>query len=339
MDIITTHINADFDALASMIAAKKLYPDAVLAFPGGQEKSIRDYLLHSAMYVLDIRKAGSIPLEKVTRLILVDIRQAGRIGRFEPLCTKKGIAIHLYDHHPSSPDDIQGALEHIYPYGSTTAIMCRILKERQIVLTPDEATILMLGIYEDTGNLTFISTTQEDYAAAAYLLSQGANLNVVSDMLIKELTADQVELLHELIENACMHTIHGIDVLVTKATSACYVGDFAVLVHKLKNMERVNSLFALANMEDRIYLVGRSRIQEVNVHEILHEFGGGGHATAASATVHHMTLMQVEQRLLQILQDTIAPVKVAKDFMSSPVKTIAVGESLEKASELLTRYN
>jgi len=34
MDVITTHINADFDSLASMMAAKKLYPQAILVFPG-----------------------------------------------------------------------------------------------------------------------------------------------------------------------------------------------------------------------------------------------------------------------------------------------------------------
>lgn len=33
MDVIATHINADFDCLGSMIAAKRLYPDAVLVFP------------------------------------------------------------------------------------------------------------------------------------------------------------------------------------------------------------------------------------------------------------------------------------------------------------------
>jgi tRNA nucleotidyltransferase (CCA-adding enzyme) len=339
MDVITTHINADFDALASMLAAKKLYPDAVLAFPGAQEKSIKDFLLKSAMYLLDIEKASKIPLEKIKRLILVDIRQASRIGKFASLCKKQGVEIYIYDHHPSSPDDIKGALEVIKPYGSTTTIMCQILKEKQIEITPDEATVLMLGIYEDTGNLTFSSTTVEDYNIAAYLLSQGANLNIVSDMVVKELTADQISILNELIENSFVHTIHGVDVMITKASSDSYVGDFAVLVHKLKNIGNVNVLFALANMDDRIYIVARSRIQEVNVGEILCEFGGGGHATAASATIHDITLTQVEQKLLRILKDTIKPVKVAKDFMASPVKTIDSNESLEKASGVLTRYN
>ncbi len=339
MKLITTHINADFDALGSMIAAKKLYPEAVLAFPGGQEKTIRNFLLNSAMYMLDIEKASRISLDKVTSLILVDIRQAGRLGKFAPLCGRTGVDIHIYDHHPSAPDDVKGTLEVVHPYGSTTTIMCTILRERHIEITPDEATIMMLGIYEDTGSLTFSSTTEEDFRAAAYLLSQGASLNIVADMVIKDLTADQVSVLNELIENASVHTFNGIDVMISHALCPGYVGDFAVLVHKLKNMENVNVLFAMANMDDRIYIVGRSRIQDVNAGEVLAAFGGGGHATAASATVHDMTLTQVEQKLFVAVEQSIRPVKVARDFMVSPVKTIDLAETLDAASRILTRYN
>lgn len=339
MEIITTHINADFDALGAMIAAKKIYPEAVLAFPGGQEKTIRNFLLNSAMYMLDIEKASKISVDRVTRLILVDIRQASRLGKFAPLCGRAGVDIHIYDHHPPAPDDVKGSHEVVQPYGATTTIMCSILRERQIDITPDEATVMMLGIYEDTGSLTFSSTTQEDFKAAAYLLSQGANLNIVADMVIKDLTADQVSVLNDLIENASVHTFHGVDVMITRAQSSGYVGDFSMLVHKLKNMENVNVLFALANMDDRIYIVGRSRIQEVNAAEVLAVFGGGGHTTAASATVHDMTLTQVEQKLISVIQQYIRPVKVARDFMVSPVKTIDLGETLDTASSLLTRYN
>ncbi len=51
MDVISTHINADFDAVASMIAAKKFYPDAVVVFPGSQEKSVRDFLSTSRVMI------------------------------------------------------------------------------------------------------------------------------------------------------------------------------------------------------------------------------------------------------------------------------------------------
>ena len=44
MDIITSHIGADFDSLAAMVATKRLHPEAVLVFPGAQETSVRRYL-------------------------------------------------------------------------------------------------------------------------------------------------------------------------------------------------------------------------------------------------------------------------------------------------------
>ena len=34
MEVITTHVNADFDYLASMVAAAKFYPEAKLVFAG-----------------------------------------------------------------------------------------------------------------------------------------------------------------------------------------------------------------------------------------------------------------------------------------------------------------
>jgi len=339
MELITTHINADFDALASMIAASKLYPGAVMAFSGAQEKSIRDFLLHSAAYALDIRKLSKIDLDDVTRLILVDIRQAGRIGKLSSLCARSGVEIHVYDHHPPSSDDVRGSLEVIEPCGSTTAIMCRLLRERGLGVSPEEATIMMLGIYEDTGNLTFPSTTESDFRAAAFLLGQGANLNVVADLVIKELNAEQVSMLNQLIENSYMKRFHGIDVMFASASSNTYIDDFAVLAHKLKNMSSVNALFAMANMDDRIYIVGRSRLKEVNVGEVLGAFGGGGHATAASATVHDMTLVQIEQELHHMLENSIVPAARARDVMAAPVKTIAPGSTLQEASSMLTRYN
>ena len=339
MEVITTHINADFDALASMLAAKKLYPNAILAFPGSQEKNIRDFLLQSTVYLFEIYRTAKIDISKIKRLILVDIRQAGRIGKFGAICRSPDVDVHIYDHHPESPDDITGSKEIIKPYGSTTTIMCEIIKRKGLEITADEATVMMLGIYEDTGSLTFSSTTINDFAAASFLLSSGASLNVVSDMIVRELTAEQIVILNELVENSQIKTINGIDIMISRASSDTYVGDFAVLVHKFKNMGNINVLFAIANMDDCIYVVGRSRINEVNVGHVLLPFGGGGHATAASAAIRNLTVSQVEQELVRLLEENIRPVKTARDFMTSPVKTVDGDDCLEKASSLLTRYN
>jgi tRNA nucleotidyltransferase (CCA-adding enzyme) len=339
MDVITTHINADFDSLASMMAAKKLYPQAILVFPGSQEKNLREFFIQSTFYLFQAERIKNVDFSAITRLILVDTRQPGRIGKFKEIVDRPGLEIHLYDHHPPSPDDLTGTVEHVREVGATVTILAHILREKGIPLTPEEATVLALGLYEDTGSFSFSSTTVEDFEAAGFLLSQGANLNLVSNLITRELTPEQISLLNELIQSATRYTVKGIEVVIAKASSPHYVGDFAVLVHKLKDMENINVLFALAQMEDRVYVVARSRVEEVNVGEIAAAFGGGGHATAASATVRDLNLTQAEEKLLNLLEGKISPVRRAKDLMTYPVKTIAARETIEKTGEILTRYN
>jgi tRNA nucleotidyltransferase (CCA-adding enzyme) len=95
----------------------------------------------------------------------------------------------------------------------------------------------------------------------------------------------------------------------------------------------------LVRMEDRIYLIGRSRLEEVSVSEIASEFGGGGHPTAASATVKGMPLVEAHDRLIKTLREMVRPKKVARDTMVYPVKSIEPERTLKEAGEILTRYN
>ena len=338
-EIITTHINADFDALASMIAASKLYPGATLVFPGSQEKNLRNFFLYTTSYIFDFTKVKQIDLAQVKKLIIVDTRQRSRIGSFSEIVENKGVEIHIYDHHPASHDDIHGDVEFLSNSGSTTSLLTGILREKKIQVSPEEATIMCLGIHEDTGSFTFSSTTTEDYASAAWLAEQGADHNTISDMLTRELTAEQVWLLNDLTQSATTRVINDIEVVLTKVIRDEYVGDFAVLVHKFMDMENLNVVFALAQMEDRIYMVARSRIKDVNVAEIASALGGGGHPYAASATIRNKTLIQVERALQGLLRSRINPSRKASDLMTSPVISIPPTATLEKATNLMTRYD
>ncbi len=339
LEVITTHVNADFDALASMLAAKKLYPEAIMVFPGAQEKNLRNFFLHSSSYLFDFVRIKDVDLDKIKRLILVDTRQKRRIGRFKRLLERNDLEIHIYDHHSPSDDDIKGDLEIIQERGAGISKMTEIIREKGIRISPDEATLMSLGIYEDTGSFTFSSTKAEDYKAAAWLLEQGASLNTISDMLTRELTAEQVWLLNDLMASAAKNNINGIEVIIAKAKTDRYIGDFAVLVQKFMEMENLNVLFALAQMENRVYLVARSRIPEVNVAEIAFGFGGGGHPQAASATIIDKTLIQAEEDLHSILLRRIDFKRLAKDMMTSPVIHISPETLIREANDTLTRYN
>ncbi|MBU0730174.1 MAG: CBS domain-containing protein [Proteobacteria bacterium] len=338
MEVITTHLNADFDAMASMVMAKKLYPDAVCVFSGSQEKNLRDFFVESIHYY-GVQRLKNINLDEITKLIIVDTRQPKRIGNFQQLLDKEGVEVHIFDHHQDAPGDIKGDYEVIRPVGSTSTILTDLFRKNRTKITPEEATILAMAIHEDTGSFTFDSTTADDLKAMAWLLKKGADLHKISQFVAKELTTGEVSLLHELIRSATTYTIRGIDIVVAKISVPDYVDEFAMLVRRFLVMENLNTLFAIARMDDRIYLIARSRIPEVNVGKIALDFGGGGHASAASATIKNMTLIEAEEKLIQLLHKHVSPESFARDLMSSPVISVKPDVPIKDANQTLTRYN
>jgi tRNA nucleotidyltransferase (CCA-adding enzyme) len=92
-------------------------------------------------------------------------------------------------------------------------------------------------------------------------------------------------------------------------------------------------------MDNKIYVVARSRVQEVDVGDILGTLGGGGHPYAAAATIKNRTLIQVEHQLIEILQERVRSRRSAKDLMSAPPITVDLAIACQEAAKLLTRYN
>ena len=219
-------MNADFDAMASMLAAQKLYPEAMAVFPGSQEKNLRNFFIQSMVYLFNIIELSKIDFSAVTRLVLVDTRRRNRIGKLRRVLDNPGLEIHIYDHHPKKDDDIQADQEHHMLTGATVTILTGILREKKIPISPEEATIMCLGIYEDTGSFTFPSTTASDFKAAAYLLSKGANLNAISGMISREFNPEQIGLLNDMIQASRRYTISGVDIVLTSVTTDNYFPDF-----------------------------------------------------------------------------------------------------------------
>lgn len=339
MDVITTHINADFDCLGAMAAAKLLYPEAVLVFAGAQEPALREFLTTPVGQSLVFGRSKDVDFSAVKRLILVDVNSSDRIGPFAPLYDRLDIELHIYDHHPLPDVNRTASLSHIESVGSTVTVLAKLLQGRGIVPDDDTATMMMLGLYEDTGNLMFPNVTQDDYAAASFLLGCGADLNQVGQVLIRELSVEQVELLHQLLQSLQLVSISGVDVYLAQASIDCYVGDIAILAHKIRDMEQLDVLIVAVRLEDRIFLVGRSRIDDLHVGHVMAELGGGGHATAASATVRDETLVQVMAQLPKILEQHIVPHCQARHLMSAPVRCVDGADSIHYARELLTRYH
>ncbi len=337
MQVITTHFNADFDCLASMLAAKKLYPEARMVFPGSQEKNVRDFFKFSDIS-LTFDRLKNFPMDDIDLLIVVDTMRRERIGDFQKVVDKPGTKVHVYDHHPFLQGNLPAEKIIVRERGATATLMVEILREKGMDISSDEATVLALGIYEDTALLTTTSTTCEDFRAMEFLLSRGANLSTVSDFINRELASDQVWLLNELLHSLETYDINGVEATLATASTDIYISDLAVLTHKIKDIKNLNLLFSLARMGDRVYVVARSRIEAVDVAEVVQEFGGGGHPTASSASIRDMTLLQTKEKLLEVLRQKIHTVDEVREAMSAPAKCIVYDAKISEAKRLMTLF-
>jgi tRNA nucleotidyltransferase (CCA-adding enzyme) len=337
--VITTHVNPDFDAVASMVAATKLYPGAVMLFPGGQGRNLRSFFIQSLIYLFDVARPRELEYDSVERLVVVDTRQGDRLGAATPCLNNPGLDIHLYDHHPDGPTDLTGSFELVDRVGANATLMTELLAEKKIALSPQEATMLALGLYEDTGGLTFVSTTPRDLMAGATLLSWGADLSVVADFTSRELTPEQLSLLNELILSAESREARGRNLVIAMARREEHVEEVAVLAHKMMDILGADLLFLLVEMENMVQLVARSRIREVDVGEIALALGGGGHAAAAAAAIRGKGMAEVKEDLEKCLSEVLGRMYSAANVMVRPPITIGEGRQVSEAMDMMVRYS
>lgn len=337
MELITSHNALDFDGLAAMVAAGKLYPGAVKVFSGTLSKNVKQFL---ALYKdsLIIKGPKEIPSHEVQRMIVVDTARASRLGQLKKLAEQPGMEFHVYDHHPVSADNLPASVNVIDTVGAATTLLVEKIMERNIALSSFDATILALGIYEDTGSLLFSSTTARDATAVAYLLDQGANLSVVANFMDQPFSGEQRQILQTLLNSARHIKIHNLDVVVAAIENQEFVPGLDAVTYRLSELENCDAIFVVAYMEDRVHVVGRSRSSGVKINEILRPLGGGGHERAASVVIKDKNTAEVVDIIMNGLGEKAHPALLARDIMSSPVKTISKDISMEEAGRIMLRY-
>lgn len=337
MDVIATHSNADFDGLASMVAARKLFPEAKLILPGGGQETVRKFL---SVHDLGVIKLKDIALSQITRLVLVDTQDSDRIGALKSCIGNPAIEVVVFDHHVEPDPSCTGCSKQsiVESVGATTTLLVEQLRRWHIPVTPFEATVMALGLYEETGSFIFTSTTSRDLEAGAFLIAAGADLNIVAETLHRPLDPDAVALLNDLLEHSEVHYLEGRKVLVATSTVDRCRGEAAGVVHRLAELEGVDAVIVAVMMADRVEVIGRSRRPEVDVGWVAREFGGGGHAVAAAAAVKGRTLAEIKERIVHLLTTHYRPTLLAQDVMTHPVKTIAVDTSVTEAGQRMTAY-
>lgn len=344
MNIIIGHSNMDIDCIASVVLARRLYPD---------HTPVRSNRFHPVaknlynLYETDLNflAPGDLDGEEIESLVIVDTRSRARVREYLKSLKLADVSsipeVLVYDHHPASADDLEGMQLHHREVGANATNLGLEIMDRRIVLSAGEATIALAGIYADTGNYTHENTTPEDFHVASYLLSCGASIPVVISLIRTLRTDEQIGLVHEALHAMTWSTLKGHDVASFELSLAQQTPGLASVVEKVFELENVDAVFGVFEFveSNRCLIIARSSDPRVNVQRILASFQGGGHEMAASATVKGVGAGETMAALRSYAEELVHPALTAESIMTREVCTIASHWSLLEASKFLEGIN
>jgi len=337
MKLITSHIGSDFDSLASMVAASKLYEGAVMCFSGSASRNVREFVkkYQKKWRVLTPRKVDK---DEISTLIIVDARSKSRLGAFSSIMGRHGMEVYVYDHHPPSSDDISADIKIIEPVGAATTLLVELLLEKGVPISSLEATLFAMGIYEDTGGLVFAATCHRDFAAFSKMKELGADLTMIPSHVEMSLNASERAILDLLMENALQKYINGARVILSYAYSEVYIEGLSLFVHRLRDYFDADVAVATVKMEAKTYVVARGREEVLDVSSFLRPFGGGGHPQAASASLTAKDPLELLKQIERMLEKQIKPLVTVEDVMTTPVMAVDPKTSIDDAYRAMIRY-
>ena len=332
MKIILTHEQTDFDGLASLLGAHLLDEESIPVLPRRMNRNLRAFLtLYGAeLPFVDPRDLRGERIEAVT---LVDT---------QALATLKGMSdqtqVRIIDHHTPRPDLPETWELRHEATGANTTIFVEGIRERGLPLSVVQATLLLLGIYEDTGSLTYTRTTPRDLRAAAYLLEQGASLRIAHSYLNHPLSLAQQRIYDQLRQNAETHTVHGYTVVVAAGDARGMDEELSTIAHKMRDLLDPDALFLVIEIRGGVQLIARSTRDRIDVSKIAAHFGGGGHTRAAAALIKSRSRSAVHAELLEILPKFIQPGITVGEIMSRDPQVLAPETPVRKIAEMMRRY-
>jgi tRNA nucleotidyltransferase (CCA-adding enzyme) len=332
MHIILTHEQADFDALASLLGAHLLNDSAIPVLPRRMNRNVSAFL---ALYGVELPFVDprDLPGDSVDSVTLVDTQSMVSVKGMGP-----HTLVQVIDHHPKRdglPDNWTVTSVEI---GATTTLLVEALRERNGALSPIQATLMLLGIYEDTGSLTYSRTNTRDLRAAAFLLEMGANLGIAADFLNHPLSKHQQELYDNLRTTARHLHIHGHDIVLACGDAQGMSEELSTIAHKMRDLLDPDAIFLLLNTRGGVQMIARSTSDHIDVAKVAADFGGGGHARAAASLIRDQALDDICNHLIDILPEHVHPAITVAQIMSSGPQLLSPETPVEEAAARMQRY-
>lgn len=302
--LIIAHKNPDGDALSSTLALslilKKLGKNALAVNEGP--------FLRPELSDLAAKISSDIPEEFIAKnplIIVADCSTPDRPGiLFEKIKHLDRIVI---DHHSSGDEFAEEDSSYIIPYSPSTTLLVDVLREElEVKLDKELAEYLYTGLATDTGFFHFISNKvgAEVFKRAAAYTEAGVDPYIMYDKLTDGKDINEVFNSAEILKNTKQYFDGRLLVAVQpKAIEMSRLSDD--IYNQLLKVEDVKAVIFLKEKSDRIEIGFRAKNNAgLDVGELAHSIGGGGHRLAAGASLN-CALKEAEKKVVNLFTDII----------------------------------
>lgn len=301
--VLTTHVNADGDGVGSEIALVHLLTAL------GKQVSIanptpipdRYAFLRDPVRAHD-RTADAVKAIRAADLFLVlDIADLGRLGHLGAPLAARGIVTACVDHHltagqlPPGPRLVDAAA------AATGELIYDLAATAGWPLTPEAARALYVALLTDTGGFRFSNTAPRVLRVAASLLEHGVHPEHVYESVYATAPLGRLRLTAEVLDTLVVEPEAGLSWLTVPAGAVERHGatpdDLEGLVEMARSVQGTRLALLFRSLASGNIKVSFRSVGDVDVAAFARDFGGGGHAKAAGASLAG-TLDEVQTTVL-----------------------------------------
>jgi len=297
--LITSHIRPDGDAIGSSLALGLALLDAGKQVQVVLSDGIPFNFKHlPGAEMIRTRAEGVFDL-----IISVDCSDLERVGRALDGYHPPEIII---DHHITN--EPFGKLNLVEPEAVATAsVLTRHMAEWGLPITAPIAANLITGLITDTLGFRTSNTTPEALRQAADLLELGVNMGSLYYRSLVRRTYEEAKywgaglssLEHE--GGIIWVTLTGEDRIASEYNGK----DDADLINFLSSIDDENvAIIFVEQNAGKTKVSWRSLKPDIDVSQLAHQFGGGGHKAAAGAELNG-TLAEVKERVLKATSESL----------------------------------
>lgn len=306
---IICHTAPDADALASMVALKKLIrqnlpediePKTIDLFVDANEiGEINSAIVNNVEY-------NNQPLENYDLAISVDCASANRMGKYEEVFKNAKGTVNI-DHHITNTRFADNNL--VLKTSSTCEALYLLAKTRNFVISDDVCNLIYSGIITDTNNLTQGTITINTHKVLAEMLERKINIDQLNEYFFKNNSKSKIMLLQKALSRLKFYENDRVVFMNTTKMDLEMLDaeedDAMGIVNHGINLKGVDIAIMAIRREDNSYKISLRGKNNVDVSNIAKKFGGGGHEHEAAFNYDGF-IMNLEVPLLEACREELA---------------------------------